>query len=264
MSQHIVIFVSLMALSSLLTIVHGFAPTSTKSTSTTTAFIAHGERYSSSCLYAAGDGDAEKKKPSLFESEAWKPIQADLDRVPVFTVATKEGNPLAYTIEITGKGEFNVPCFYCDVDAALSELKGARENSDLEDLDIIPFPLGRAFQLWSNDEAVIVPSKQSIQQAGAPPGTNPIGQQVPLFACMEIAEEQDDGTPRLPVFLRLEDANAALKEAVEADGGSEDDFEVACLSLSGVVAQLATIPESPAFHFIPPSTSMKYIQEYLS
>ena len=190
MCQHIVIFVSLLALSSSLTIVHGFAPTSTKVTLSTS--VAHGERYSSSCLHAAdgSDGGAEKKKPSLFESEAWKPIQADLDRVPVFTVATKEGNPLAYTIEITGKGEFNVPCFYCDVDAALSELKGARENSELDDLDIIPFPLGRAFQLWSNDEAVIVPSKQSIQQAGAPPGTNPIGQQVPLFACMEIAEEQ--------------------------------------------------------------------------
>ena len=209
-----------------------------------------------------------KSTKSLFDSDAWKNIKSDLDKVPVFTVATKEGNPLAYTIEIGGKGEFSVPCFYCDVDAALSELTGARENANdpdmKEGLDIIPFPLGQAFQLWSNDQAVIVPSKNAIQQAGAPPNTNPIGQQVPMFACMEIAEEQEDGTPRLPVFLSLEDANAALKEAVDSDGGDEDDFEVVCLSLSGVVAQLATVPETPAFHFIPPSTSMKYIQEYLS
>ena len=199
----------------------------------------------------------------LFASEGWGPIQQDLDQVPVFTVATQEGNPLAYTVQM-GDNKFNVPCFYCDVEAAKTELEEAKDNGGLEGLDLIPFPLGKAFQMWAKDEAVIVPGKDAILQAGAPPGTNPIGQQVPMFACMEIAEEQEDGSPKLPVFMSLEDANTAVELAVKADGGSTDDFEVVCLSLSGIIDQLATVPETPAFHFIPPSASMKYIQEYLS
>ena len=156
---------------------------------------------------------------------------------------------------------------------ALTELEGAQNNTALGDgVDIIPFPLGQAFQMWASDEAVLVPSKQAVLQAGAPPGTNPIGQQVPLFACMEIAEEGEDGTARLPVFLALDDANQAVKEAVSADDGnvSTDEFEVVCLSLSGIVGQLATAEQQPnntptvGYHFIPPSTSMKYIQEYLT
>ena len=220
-------------------------------------------RRASSCLKSSSE--------ALFDSEGWKAIQVDLDRVPVFTVATQEGHPLAYTVEIKGT-TFNVPCFYCDVAAALFELEQAKSNWDEktaetsgEDLDIVPFPLGKAFELWATDQAVIVPSKQSILQAGAPPGTNPIGQQVPMFACMEIMEQDEDGGgAKLPVFMSLDDANAAVKEAVDADGGKVEDFDVACLSLSGCVEQLATVPETPAFHFIPPSNSMKYIQDYLS
>lgn len=200
----------------------------------------------------------------LFESEGWKAIKKDLNRVPIFSVATPEGNPLAYTVEIKGD-KFDVPCFYCDVAAALTELEQTKAGAPSSDsFDIIPFPLGQAFELWATNKAVIVPSKQSILQAGAAPETNPIGQKVPLFACMEIMEEGEDGKAKLPVFMSLEDANAALKEAVGADGGEVEDLEVVCLSLSGCIEQLTTVPDTPAFHFIPPTTSLKYIQDYLS
>ena len=215
----------------------------------------------STSLYAEGSSESEK----FFSSEGWKPVREDLDRVPIFTVATKEGNPLAYTIQSQDGKKYTVPCFYCDIDAALTELKGSKEqNPEMEGLDLIPFPLGNAFQLWAKNEAVIVPSKDSIMQAGAPPGTNPIGQQVPIFACMDIMEEGEDGKGRLPVFLNLEDANNALETAVGQDGGSVDEFEVSCLSLAGIIDQLATVPETSSFHFIPPSSSIKYIEEYLS
>ena len=200
---------------------------------------------------------------ALFDSEGWKPIEEDLDHVPVFTVATAEGNPLAYELNVKGKS-YTVPCFYCDVDAAVQELESSRQNVQLEGIDLMPFPLGKAFQLWAKDQAIIVPSREAILQAGAPPGTNPIGQQVPMFACMEIAEEGPDGTPRLPLFMALEDANAALQEAVAADGGKMEDFEVVCLSLNRAIEQLAASPESSAFRFLPPSKSMKYIRDYLS
>ena len=199
----------------------------------------------------------------LFESEGWKPIEKDLDQVPVFTVATAEGNPLAYQVSAKGKS-YTVPFFFCDVDAALQELKNSRNNTTLEGIDIIPFPLGKAFQLWAQDQAVIIPAKDAVMQAGAPPGTNPIGQEVPMFTCLDIAEEGSDGKPRLPLFMALEDANAALKEAVGTDGGKVEDFEVVCLSLNRAIDQLAASPESSAFRFLPPSKSINYIREYLS
>lgn len=80
---------------------------------------------------------------------------------------------------------------------------------------------------------------------------------------MEIAEEGPDGKPRLPLFMALEDANAALKEAVQTDDAKLEDFEVVCLSLNRAIDQLAST-EAAAFRFLPPSKSMKYISDYLS
>ena len=86
-----------------------------------------------------------------------------------------------------------------------------------------------------------------------------------MWACLEISEEMDNGKPRLPIFMDLEDANAAVKEAVGTHGGKQDELEVVCLSLSGAIEQLATVPEeSPSFHFIPPSSSIKYVEENFS
>ena len=118
--------------------------------------------------------------------------------------------------------------------------------------------------LWVSDQAVIVPNRQAILEAGAPPYTNPIGQNVPLFACMDIAQETPEGKSILPLFLERQDAQDAVAEAVLTDGGSLDEFEIVSLSLNRAVEILATNPESTAFHFIPPASSMRYIKEYLS
>jgi len=220
-------------------------------------------RPSSSSLSSTGGANVKK---GLFEMEGWPPIRDDLNRVPIFCVATKEGNPLAYQVNIND-AEYTVPFFYCDVKDALKELDGAKDSTKLEGLDILPFPLGKAFELWCKDEAVIVPSLEAVLQAGAPPGTNPVGQQVPMFACMEVMEEDEEtGTAKLPLFMALEDANNAVQAAMEAEGGGSGggDLDVVCLSLSGAVEQLATIPETPGFHFVPPLSSMKYISDYLS
>jgi hypothetical protein len=199
---------------------------------------------------------------ALFEMEGWKNIADDLHQFPLFSVATPEGIPVAYQVTLNEAKTYNIPFFFCSVEEAMQELEKAKEINSNERLQLVPFPLGTAFKLWCTDQAVIVPSQSSIQQAGAPPGTNPIGQTVPMWACLEISEEMEDGKPRLPIFMDLEDANAAVMEAVGADGGKMDDFEVVCLSLSGAIEQLATVPEeSPSFHFIPPTSSMKYIEE---
>eukprot|EP00526_Cylindrotheca_closterium_P017935 CAMPEP_0113630164 /NCGR_PEP_ID=MMETSP0017_2-20120614/15668_1 /TAXON_ID=2856 /ORGANISM="Cylindrotheca closterium" /LENGTH=303 /DNA_ID=CAMNT_0000540609 /DNA_START=50 /DNA_END=961 /DNA_ORIENTATION=+ /assembly_acc=CAM_ASM_000147 len=259
------------------------------------------------CLHqtANGDGangDGADKPPAtsveLFESESWKIIKKDLDQVPIFCVANKEGKPVAYSITVkkTKEGSdtdkedeepitFQVPFFYTDVEDAKTELKKAKEttaNKDVADeMDLIPFPLGSAFQMWSKDQAVIVPSGKAVQQAGAPPGTNPIGQSVPLFACMEIMQEMEvpDDTdtadskeegktkmvPVLPLFMVLEECNAAVDQAVEMDGGKADQFEVVSLSLTRAVEQLASQASGfPGFQLIPPQASIEYINNYLS
>jgi len=215
-------------------------------------------------LYSLSSSNRSNDKMSMFESEGWKNIAEDLQRFPLFSVATAEGNPIAYQIDV-GENTFNIPFFYCDVTEGSAELEKAQENSAKvtqgEELKLIPFPLEQAFKLWCDDKAVIIPSKASILQAGAPAGTNPIGQRVPMWACLEISEEQEGGLPpKLPIFMALDDANAAVKEAAGEDRAKVDDFEVVCLSLDAAIEQLVTEPEeSPSFHFIPPSKSMKYI-----
>eukprot|EP00534_Pseudo-nitzschia_fraudulenta_P001472 CAMPEP_0201127596 /NCGR_PEP_ID=MMETSP0850-20130426/30853_1 /ASSEMBLY_ACC=CAM_ASM_000622 /TAXON_ID=183588 /ORGANISM="Pseudo-nitzschia fraudulenta, Strain WWA7" /LENGTH=266 /DNA_ID=CAMNT_0047396497 /DNA_START=99 /DNA_END=899 /DNA_ORIENTATION=+ len=206
-------------------------------------------------------------KMSMFESEGWKDIAGDLSRFPLFSLATPEGNPVAYQITVGKEKTYDIPFFYCDVTEALAELEKTQANSakatEAENLKLIPFPLEQAFKLWCDDKAVIIPSKASILQAGAPAGTNPIGQKVPMWACLEISEEQEGGLPpKLPIFMALDDANAAVLEAVEGDKEKADDFEVVCLSLDGAIQQLVNVQdESPSFRFIPPSKSMEYIEE---
>ena len=151
------------------------------------------------------------------------------------------------------------------MDEAKEELEKAKTASTVEGLDVLPFPLGKAFQMWAQDEAVIVPSKMAVVQAGAPPGTNPIGQEVPLFACMDIMQSNEDGSgAMLPMFLSLADAQKAVSDAVAAEGANPDDFEVVSMSLGRAVELLATVPETPAFQFVGPKRSFEYIAEYLS
>jgi hypothetical protein len=121
--------------------------------------------------------------------------------------------------------------------------------------------------MWSKDEAIIIPNKKAIVQAGAPPNTNPLGQEVPLFACMDIMRSStEDGTGGnvLPLFMDLDDANAAIQQAVQLDGGNVEELEVVSLSLNRAVELLATVPETPAFQFIAPEKSFRYIQKYLT
>ena len=107
---------------------------------------------------------------------------------------------------------------------------------------------------------------------------------------MEIAQEDKNGKPCLPLFFELEDANQvsckclywyrisfrlsnaspndtkqqqAVSQAVEMDGGKVEDFEVVGLDLPQAVSLLANENET-AFQFIPPSSSLQHIRGYLS
>ena len=208
----------------------------------------------------------------LFNSPGWGSIRQELDQVPVFACANPEGKPLKYGVEMGMKGKdekktYEVPLFFTHVDDALAERDNARKMTPALEIDICPYQLGDIFQLWASNEAVIVPNKKAIVQAGAPPSANPMGQTVPLFACMEIAQENEDGKPVLPLFFELEDAQEALSQAVKVDGGKIEDFEIVGLNLPEAVQLLSNADgqkDGPAFQFVPPSSSINHIRDFLS
>jgi len=201
----------------------------------------------------------------LFDAPGWPAIEKELDQVPVFALANAEGQPIKYSIGKSDSEAIEIPLFYTHVEDALAELEKAKESNPLPGMDINPYPLGGIFKMWATDAAVIVPNTKAIMQAGAPPNANPMGQNVPLFACMEIAQEDEKGNPVLPMFLDLEDANDAVTQAVSFDGGKAEDFEVVGLNLPEAVNLLANSKDgSTAFNFVPPESSLRHIRDYLT
>ena len=130
----------------------------------------------------------DKPKDPIISADGWPRVKALLNRLPVFTVANEQGQPLQY--EADGKP---LALLYADVDAAKSELKSAKEEHPTLGLDIVPMGLGEAFQLHRTGAAVLIPSQDSMEAAGAPKGASPLGQELPLFACMEMKLQGDAG-----------------------------------------------------------------------
>lgn len=201
----------------------------------------------------------EERRNRLFNSEGWPVIKKDMNTVPVFCCANGEGQPLKYQVK-----DFQLAFFFCDVGAAKVELEKAKRETSIQGLDIVPYPLGEVFEMASENQAIIIPSAKSLADAGVPSEVDPVGQGVPLFACMEIMQELEDGTAVLPLFFKLEEAQAALSMAIQADGGNPKDFEISGLSLEKAVETLATVPDTPAFQFITPASSIEHIENYLS
>ena len=192
------------------------------------------------------------------DGPGWPQLQAELDRLPAFCVANKEGQPLQY--EINGKP---AAVFFADVDAAKAELAAARAEAAADDeCDLIPVGLGQAFKLTTDNSAMLVPGKAELKAAGAPPDADPRGQQLPLFACMEMSQEGPNGSAILPLFMCHADCAAAVAQATEADNPDEA-LEIVGLSLDSVVERLSASDGEPAFTFVPPASSTAFIDAYL-
>jgi len=172
----------------------------------------------------------------IFESEGWPALKLALDRLPVFTVANDEGNPMEY--EVGGK---QVALFYSDIGAAQTELSNARLVKDATGCDLIPVGLGEVWRLARE------------------------GQALPLFACMEMSREGESGAPVLPLFMSHADCEAAVVQATAADE-PDAELEIVTLALDGVVDRLAaaSADEELAFTFIPPSDSVQFIEDFLA
>ena len=193
-----------------------------------------------------------------FEGAGWPPLQARLDKLPMFTVANNEGQPLQY--EVGGKP---LAVFYADVDAAKKEL--AQSLSQFPELccDLIPVGLGSAYKLTCEGKAMVVPGVADLVAAGAPEDAQPMGQELPLFACMEMSQDGESG-PVLPLFVSHADCAAAVKQATDTES-PDAPLEISCLSLPSVVERLASVtdPSSGGFEFMAPDASLQHIQGYL-
>lgn len=201
-------------------------------------------------LSSSGGGDA------ILEAPGWEGVRKLLNELPVFCCANVQGQPLQY--EMDGKP---LAMFYACVDAAKAELALARKEYPELELDIVPFQLGEAFRLSRQGAGILVPSKESLIAAGAPRDASPVGQELPLFCCMEMAQEVD-GTAMLPMFMDMASAKAAVAEASKAGGDDGDQLEIVGLSLNKAIEQLVSL-DSPAFMFVPPASSLAHIQAYL-
>ena len=194
------------------------------------------------------------------ESEKWPALQGVLDELPVFTVANGEGQPLQYQTQ-GSKGERQLAIFYTDVKAAEEQFYTARNQFPDLGCDIVSVGLGFAYKLTSEGKAMLVPGVADLMGAGAPEGAQPMGQELPLFACMELKHDTEgDQAPKVPLFVSHADCAAA---GLTAPGGP---FEVnAILSLQSYVEELAGLddPSKGEFAFVPPSAALQHVASYV-
>lgn len=190
--------------------------------------------------------------------DIWGPIKQELDHVPVFSCANEQGQPMQYQI-----GEKPLAFFFCDIEAAKEDLQKANAETKVDGLQVLPFPLGEAFEMGAKQLAAVIPSVGALESAGAPQGLNPVGQQVPLFGCMEIAANQPDGSSMTPLFFTFEEAEAAMNMALEAAGGGDSKFEVSILPLTKAVQTMATSAEKK-YIFEAPTSSLDYLRSTMN
>ena len=228
------------------------------------AALARGRPRASSAPSAPDGGGA------LFESAGWAAGLKQLNRLPVFVVADERGAPLEAPAT-----------YFADVDAGLAALaaaRAARSGAAGVVVDLIPCGIGDAWRAQRERRARLVPSAAELEAAGAPPGAEPAGQDVPLFGCLQITKPggPNGTTPVLPLFMSRADAQRAVDGARALDareageGAAAADapaLEISVLSLSRAIELFATqaeeVGDAAGFEFVPASSSIAFIEDYI-
>ena len=159
--------------------------------------------------------------------------------------------------DVVGSGP--LAFFFLDINAAKDELQKAQEDTKMEGLNLVPFPLGDVFEMGAKQLAMIVPSQKAIEDAGAPSGMKPMGQQVPLFGCMDVTEDLADGSSMVPLFLSMDEAKAAMDMALtEVPEEEKAKFDVTVMPLAGAV-QMQASNSDKSFTYVAPRSSLDYL-----
>ena len=191
------------------------------------------------------------------EAAASAELENPLDNFMVFAVANEEKKPLSYTVN--GKSQ---AIFYADVKVAMSELETAKAQHPDLDCDVVPIGLGTAHKMSNEGTATLVPGMRELTAAGMPAEFSPVGQELPLFACMEMKKETEDGSTVLPLFMSFDDCEAAVLEARKVN--NDPGLEIVGLSVESVVDHLSSAADgTPPFDFVAPSSSTEHLSSYI-
>lgn len=221
------------------------------SISTSSAFAPSLNKATVSRLHA-GPSSMEE----LFEAkEIWDPIKKELNAVPVFSCSNEKGQPMQY-----GVGGSNVAFFFTDVFAAKVELEKSKDETKMDNLNLLPFPLGEVVEMAAKKSALIIPSEGSLMAAGAPKGTNPLGQILPLFCYTELSQDRDDGSSLTPLFISKADAEAALKLALEGTGEDISSFDLQIYPLTQAIQVVARSEGKKAYTFVPDADAIEFLR----
>ena len=152
--------------------------------------------------------------------------------------------------------------FYLDVNAAQVELKKAEEETKMEGLNLTPFPLGEVFEMGVKKLGIVIPAQDAIEAAGAPAGMSPVGQQVPLFGCMDMVENLPDGSMMVPMFFNKGEAESAMNMAVAGldDEAEKAKFKVDVMPLAGAVQMQVQEFGKRSFTYVPDSAALDYLR----
>lgn len=195
----------------------------------------------------------------FIDNPSWSDVQPILDGLPVFTLANEDEKPLQY--EVNGKP---MAIFYADVAAAKQQFDAVTEQNPDLGYDLTPVGVGTAYKLSCEGKAILVPGVTELTAAGMPEGMSPMGQELPLFACMEIKRDTDDGGTVTPLFMSSEDCAATVQDARDAAEGATSKLDIVCLPLDSVVEHLlSNVGAPPTFSFMPPTRSTEHIAKYV-
>lgn len=180
-------------------------------------------------------------------------IISALNKLPLFTVANKEGKMLQYSV-----GKKQLAVFFSDVEAAKKQRADTKKQDP--ECDLIAVGLGSAYKLSCSGSAMIVPGLADLVGAGAPADAQPMGQELPLFGCTKLSRNTEEG---LIVSLFMSHADCAAAVEAAPSGVDQDDLQpITPYSLQSVVDQLND-PSSPAISFVAPTPSVHHIEHYV-
>lgn len=199
----------------------------------------------------------------ICSSYAWPALQAELDVLPVFALASKEGEPLLRKDLDTGVPKLVV---FADLFRAEAELANANKLTDVG-LTLLPIGLGDAFARVQAGTATLIPSQNELAAAGLDPNSD--GEMLPFFGCTKMMKprELDPSQQAMPLFMSSTDARAALDEALAEfavpEGMKADAVGLNILAMPlGKAIKLIVSGEETRFEFIAPSKSVEWVRAY--
>ena len=196
----------------------------------------------------------------------WSEVQAELDKVPVFTIVNAGQEPCGLP----------VPRFFidpADAEAALARdlsaargLRGAEAAlvaDVLSGVRVQPVGLGSAFNLVREEKALFIPQASDLSAAEKMEGGEQIEGGLPLIGCYQMRMPSKDGKPMTPLFLGLAEAKTARARAAEALGMPIDELPLVIVTLQKMADLMmdGQLRDPRAMAFVPTRRAVDYCNQ---